>query len=106
MAVVVQVEQVVVDGISEIAVHPLLGPRQQVCACERKDILHEEDIDPDLRVKTTRIGAASIGNWSIPTKPDSEFAIRNLNGSIDEFAIFAATLSADEIREMYDNGKP
>lgn len=70
------------------------------------DILHEETINEDLVVKTTRIGAASIGNWSIPTRPDSEFAIRNLNGSIDEFAIFAAALPADEIREMYDNGKP
>lgn len=70
------------------------------------DVLHEESIDEALVVKTTRIGAASIGNWSIPTKPDSEFAIRNLNGSIDEFAIFAATLSAGEIREMYENGKP
>lgn len=70
------------------------------------ELLHEEVIDADLQVKTTRIGAASIGNWSIPTRPDSEFAIRNLNGSLDEFAIFAAALSADEIREMYDNGKP
>lgn len=55
---------------------------------------------------TTRIGTASIGNWSIPTRPDAEFAIRNLNGSIDEFAILAAALSADEIREMYEHGKP
>lgn len=70
------------------------------------DIIHDEDIDPDLQVRTTRIGAASIGNWSIPTRPDSEFAIRNLNGSIDEFVIFAAALSADEIREMYNHGKP
>ncbi len=70
------------------------------------DVLHEEDIAPGMRVETTRIGAASIGNWSIPTRPDSEFAIRNLNGSIDEFAIFATALSADEIKEIYDNGKP
>lgn len=70
------------------------------------EVLHEEEIDPDLLVTKTRIGAASIGNWSIPTRPDSEFAIRNLNGSIDEFAIFAAALPAGEIREMYDHGKP
>ena len=68
--------------------------------------LHEEAIDKDLVVRTTRIGAASIGNWSVPTRTDSEFAIRNLNGSIDEFAIFGAALSADEIMEIYDNGKP
>lgn len=70
------------------------------------DVLHVEDIDSKLLVRTTRIGAASIGNWSIPTRPDAEFAVRNLNGSIDEFVIFAAALSAEEIREMYDHGKP
>ncbi|MEO1526183.1 MAG: LamG-like jellyroll fold domain-containing protein [Planctomycetota bacterium] len=68
--------------------------------------LHEESIDPALVVNTTRIGAASIGNWSIPTRPDERFAIRNLNGSFDEFAIFSAALTADEIQEMYANGKP
>ena len=57
-------------------------------------------------VRLVRIGAASIGNWSIPTRPDSEFAIRNLNGSMDEFAIFSAALSHAEIQEMYNNGKP
>ena len=55
---------------------------------------------------TTRIGTATIGNWSAPTRPDAEFAIRNLNGSIDEFAILAVALSPDEIKEMYDYGKP
>ncbi len=68
--------------------------------------LHKENIAKDLLVKTTRIGAASIGNWSMPTEEDTEFAIRNINGSIDEFAIFAAALSADEIKEIYENGKP
>lgn len=69
-------------------------------------VLHEELIAEEFRVPQTRIGAASVGNWSIPTKDDAEFAIRNLNGSIDEFAIFAAALTADEVREMYDRGKP
>ena len=70
------------------------------------EVLHEETIDEELRVATTRIGAASIGNWSIPTRPDAEFAIRNLNGSIDEFAIFAAALPAAEIKSIFDQGKP
>ncbi|MHC4875319.1 MAG: LamG-like jellyroll fold domain-containing protein [Planctomycetota bacterium] len=61
---------------------------------------------PEEQMVPTRIGAASIGNWSLPTQPNSEFAIRNLNGSIDEFAIFSAALSADEIKEIHDNGKP
>jgi len=52
------------------------------------------------------IGAASIGNWSEPNRNDPEFAIRNLNGSIDEFAIFSAALSTEEIRSLYEVGKP
>lgn len=69
------------------------------------ELLHQEQIDQTLVVKTTRIGAASIGNWSIPTRSDAEFAVRNLNGSIDEFAIFAAALTADEVRVIFENGK-
>ena len=68
--------------------------------------LHSEVIPDELLVETTRIGAASIGNWSLPTRPDATFAIRNLNGRMDEFAMFAAALSADEIREIYEDGKP
>lgn len=69
-------------------------------------VIHEESIAEELLVETTRIGAASIGNWSIPTRPDAEFAIRNLNGSLDEFAIYSAALAPDEIKEMYQHGKP
>ena len=68
--------------------------------------LHTEII-PDVQlVKTTRIGTATIGNWSDSTKPDASFAIRNLNGRIDELAIFSAALTAEEVKEMYDHGKP
>ncbi len=70
------------------------------------EVLHSESIPESQLVKTTRIGAATIGNWSMSTKPDARFAIRNLNGRIDELAIFAAALTAEEIKEMYDNGKP
>ncbi len=54
---------------------------------------------------TTRIGTASIGNWALPTQPDARFAIRNLNGSMDEFVMFAAALTADEVKEMYECGR-
>ncbi len=53
-----------------------------------------------------RIGTASIGNWALPTQPDARFAIRNLNGSMDEFVILAAALDSTEIKEMYERGKP
>lgn len=85
-----------------------------VYSVERRSITHylngqllsRDTIPEEQVVSTTRIGTASIGNWSAPTLPDSRFAIRNLNGSMDEFALFAAALSADEIKEIYDNGKP
>ncbi len=70
------------------------------------EILHQESIPDFQLVETTRIGMASIGNWSVPTKPDAHFAIRNLNGSIDEFVILRGDLPADEIAEMYNNGTP
>lgn len=70
------------------------------------DVLSEETIPDRQLVKTIRIGTASIGNWAAPTKPDEVFAIRNLNGRIDEFAIFNAALSHEDIEEMYQNGKP
>ncbi len=61
---------------------------------------------PAEQVVPTRIGTASIGNWSLPTLPDASFAIRNLNGSIDEFALFAAALSDEDIARMYALGRP
>ena len=69
-------------------------------------ILHAEKIPDQQLVQKTRFGRGTIGNWSSPQRPDAHFAIRNLNGSIDEFAIFSAALSTSEIRDMYDAGKP
>ena len=70
------------------------------------ELLSQELIPEVQLVRQTMIGKASIGNWSLPTRPDTEFAIRNLNGSIDEFACFNVALSSDEIRELYENGRP
>ena len=65
------------------------------------------DVIPDGQmVRATRLGTASIGNWSMPTRPDQEFAVRNLNGTIDEFMLLSSALSDDEIKEIYENGKP
>lgn len=68
--------------------------------------LSSEAVPAESLVSKTRIGAASIGNWSQPTRTDAQFAIRNLNGSIDELAVFAAALSADEIMEIFEHGIP
>lgn len=55
---------------------------------------------------SAQIGTASIGNWELPTLPDAEFAVRNLNGRIDEFMIFSSALTPDEIQDIYHHGKP
>ncbi|MCF6313999.1 MAG: FecR domain-containing protein [Verrucomicrobiales bacterium] len=66
-----------------------------------------ERITPAREVHTTRIGAGEIGNWGLPLRADDPwFAIRNLNGAIDEFAIFSTALSAERILKMYELGKP
>ena len=69
--------------------------------------LSSEAIPDEYLVDQIRIGAASLGNWSEPAyRKDPGFAVRNLNGSMDEFALFSAALSADEVRRLYEAGKP
>jgi hypothetical protein len=48
-----------------------------------------------------QIGDASIGKWS-----DVEDRCRNLRGLIDEVMVFGRPLAAEEIRRMYEQGKP
>jgi hypothetical protein len=50
-------------------------------------------------------GPSELGNWGLPTL-DHRFPIRNLNGRIDEFAIYSTALSAAEIRAMFEAGRP
>ena len=69
-------------------------------------VLHQETIPDHQLVPVTRFGRSTIGNWTSPQRPDAHFAIRNLNGSMDEFALFADALTDDEIKEIYNNGKP
>ncbi len=52
------------------------------------------------------IGPAEIGNWGQPFRKTPWFAVRNLNGTIDELAIFNAVLSPEEIDSLYEKGKP
>lgn len=69
-------------------------------------LLHEEVIPENERPLETKFGMASIGNWTDPTRPDAAFAVRNLNGRMDELMIFGDELTPTEIEEMYDVGKP
>jgi hypothetical protein len=50
-------------------------------------------------------GPCELGNWGLPTE-GHKFPIRNLDGCMDEFAIYSARLTDQEIREQYENGKP
>lgn len=60
--------------------------------------LHQPD-------RAITFGPCEIGNWGLPTQ-GHQFPIRNLNGSIDEFAIYGHVLSAPEIHAFFDHGKP
>lgn len=67
----------------------------------------EDPIGNRYRISKTRLGHGEIGNWGLPNSPEKDwFAIRNLNGRIDEFAIYADALTSDEIAEIYRVGNP
>lgn len=65
-----------------------------------------ERIEDDFFVEELRIGPAEIGNWGQPLRDSPWFAMRNLNGAIDELTIFNAALSDQEIESLYESGKP
>ena len=65
------------------------------------DIVDGTQMDKPL--EAMRIGEADLANWNDPIWEDS---IRTLNGRIDEFAIYAAALSSEEIAEIYKSGRP
>ena len=68
--------------------------------------IHREVLPENMQVDRVKIGSATIGNWSEPTRNEAKFSVRNLNGSMDEFAIFSEALSAEEVAELYTKGKP
>ena len=69
--------------------------------------ISSESIPESLIVDSIRIGPASICNWSEPMyRTDPQFVLRNLNGSMDEFALYSDALSANEIFQLYRDGSP
>lgn len=46
------------------------------------------------------------GYWCFPESREPRFAVRNMNGSVDELVLFGAELSSEEIGRIYDHGKP
>ena len=70
------------------------------------EVLSEEEIPEEYLVTQIRIGDASLCNWGLPERNQPRFAIRNLNGSLDEFLMFREPLSSEEVRELYEQGRP
>ncbi|WP_231691155.1 LamG-like jellyroll fold domain-containing protein [Aureliella helgolandensis] len=65
-----------------------------------------EEIIDKFYIDTLRIGPAEIGNWGQPFRKTPWFSVRNLNGTIDELAVFDAALTTKEINTLFENGKP
>ncbi|GAA4470533.1 LamG domain-containing protein [Novipirellula rosea] len=92
---------VVVDKKSQTLSHYLDGER-----IARLDLrVGSEQTDPRPPVDKIQFGKADLGNWSPVRQYDNE-PVRNLNGRIDEFAMFSRTLSDFEIRELYNQSRP
>ncbi|TWU56682.1 FecR protein [Rubripirellula tenax] len=66
----------------------------------------DEAIADKFFVDRLRIGPAEIGNWGQPFRDSPWFAVRNLNGTIDELAVFDAALNANEVLKLFEQGKP
>ncbi len=67
--------------------------------------ISEEAILPEFQVGALRIGAGEIGNWGEPFRATPWFAIRNLNGRIDELVILDAALSDEEVLKLYSQSR-
>ena len=64
----------------------------------------QETIQDEFVTDDLHIGNAEIGNWGQPFRKTPDFAVRNLDGIIDEMIILNAALSPDEIRDIYIAG--
>jgi hypothetical protein len=82
------------------------GTNRQVTHYLNGEVLSQEAIPEDYLVTSIRIGDASLCNWGLPERDQPRFAVRNLNGSMDEFLLFSAPLAAEEIRQLYEVSMP
>ena len=67
--------------------------------------ISREEIEPKYMIKTLRIGNGEVGNWGQPFREDPTFAIRNLNGRMDELAIFKTALGDEEIAKLFEESR-
>jgi hypothetical protein len=83
----------VIDGRTKQVVHYVNGVA-----------VSTESFKPD---PPFRIGAAELGNWNVKGASDKNpNLIRNFSGAMDEFCLFNRPLTEQEIRALYDEGKP
>jgi hypothetical protein len=64
--------------------------------------LRKTSMSPQIPLTTN---AVEIGNWT-PTGGDPSDPIRAFNGRMDEFLVFSRALSAEEIKQHWEAGKP
>ena len=67
--------------------------------------ISREEIMPKYLISTLRIGNAAVCNWGQPFREDPTFAIRNLNGRMDELAVFKAALGDEEIATLFEQSR-
>ena len=67
--------------------------------------ISREEIQPQYHIDTLRIGNAEVGNWGLPFREEPTFAIRNLNGRMDELAIFKTALTDEEIAKLFESSR-
>lgn len=81
--------------------------RKQVTHFVNGSAISVEAIPDFALVESVQLGDASIGNWNEPMyRSDASFAVRNLNGCMDEFSIHTGTLNEQEILSIYRKGNP
>lgn len=81
------------------------GSRQVAQYINGEEVAREA-ITSEFLIRDLRIGAAEIGNWGQPFRTSPDFAVRNLDGVIDEMLIFDKPLSQNEILNLFRQGKP
>ena len=78
------------------------GERRRISQYVDGESVFQARIEAPARV---RIGDAEIGNWGVAASGDTQ-PVRALNGRVDEFAVFGEALGSDELREIYESGRP
>jgi hypothetical protein len=52
------------------------------------------------------IGNAELGNWSVAARSWDRYPVRNFVGRMDEFLLFRAALSPEDILDLFRAGEP